>query len=171
MSDNYQTIYQTTEHLYKSLVPSLLRNTIKKGAKILKYLDSRPNTKFDTIAFAGMSGALIAPGIALATNKELTLVRKAGDKHHGSSITKGVEGNANINRYIIVDDLVSSGATVRRIQRQIRKYYPDAMCVGVLQLHYVSEYDMNPERENRLLYPAYNLKPKNKTKEEGTFHD
>ena len=86
---------------------------------------------YDTVAFCGMSGALVAPMIALALNKELVLVRKKGDKCNSQY---KVEGNGDVKRYIIVDDFVSSGRTVGHIQRSLYKFSPKAECVGVVEV-------------------------------------
>ena len=42
--------------------------------------------KFDTVAFTGMSGALVAPQVADILDKQMLLVRKPRDKSHGTLI-------------------------------------------------------------------------------------
>ncbi len=74
--------------------------------------------KFDAIAFTGSSGAAVAFPLAMLFKIPLIYVRKDGETSHGSP----VECNArcHIKKYLIVDDFVSSGETVRRIVMKIR---------------------------------------------------
>ena len=68
-------------------------------------------TKIDTIAFRGMSGALIAPTVADRLKIPMVMIRK-GENTHG----KHVEGKTKeINNYIIIDDFVATGATIESI--------------------------------------------------------
>ena len=88
--------------------------------------------KFDSIAFKGNSGSMVAPAVAVALGKAITLVRKA-DGNHSS---RNVEGLLNC-RYIIVDDLIDTGSTVRSIQSDIRQAdtwgdeFASSECVGI----------------------------------------
>lgn len=67
--------------------------------------------KFDAIAFRGLSGALVAPSIAIMMNKHLLAVRKTGDTDHSKYRVEGYMGCP----YIIVDDLIESGETMETI--------------------------------------------------------
>lgn len=66
--------------------------------------------KFDTIVFRGMSGALIVPTVADRIQKAMLMIRK-GDSHS----TWNVEGNILLKSYVIIDDLIASGETIRNI--------------------------------------------------------
>jgi hypothetical protein len=69
--------------------------------------------KFGSIAFRGMSGAMIAPSVADALGKSLIAVRKQGESSHASV---NVEAESGIEPgYIIVDDFISTGATIDAI--------------------------------------------------------
>lgn len=106
----------------------------------LEYLISSNELVFDSVAFCGMSGALIAPEIAARFNKQLILVRKERSKH--SPVL--VEGNLDCKNYIILDDSVFLGETVKYIIDTILnfEYNPnneiylasreDVKCVGVV---------------------------------------
>lgn len=50
-----------------------------------------------------MSGALIAPIVALRMNKPIIMVRKSSEKSHSSRI---VEGYKAASKYVILDDLI-----------------------------------------------------------------
>lgn len=95
---------------------------------------------FDTIAFCGLSGAVLAPTLAHLMQKELLLIRKKkGDD--GSHSMQWVEGYYDASRVIVVDDLVFSGDTMRNIRDGIKDKLPGAKVVGLL-LH--SDYAEGP---------------------------
>lgn len=100
--------------------------------RAISLLASRSGS-FDAIAFRGMSGAMVAPVVAARLNKTLIMVRKDGD---GSHSPQRVEGDCEAARYIILDDLISRGDTVRTIQKTIHdKFNPAAVCVGIALWH------------------------------------
>lgn len=117
------------------------RKSLRLAKKFLKLSE----LQFDAIAFCGMSGALIGPSLALALNKNLLMVRKVEDTHNHSK--RKVEGDEAAERYIIVDDLVSDGNTVRMMRKRIKDFAPQAQCLGVLlinRLGYLSISDVTP---------------------------
>lgn len=85
---------------------------------------------FELIAFRGMSGALVGPMVAARLNKEFLMVRKRKDNSHSSF---DVEGTVPVTsqRYIIVDDFICSGRTVRTVIDKISEVLPEAECVGI----------------------------------------
>lgn len=89
-------------------------------ARALKFLRARTD-QFDAIAFSGMSGATMAPILAYMLNKQLIIVRKDADlegNSHATSTVEYADGGLR-DRILIVDDFVSSGATIRRIMSKI----------------------------------------------------
>lgn len=99
------------------------RNKIIIGA----VCDLRQVESFDSIVCCGTSGLLVAPQVAEILNKHLVLVRKQNDKCYSNF---GVEGVAPY-RYIIIDDLICSGKTIRHIKNSIKNEHPRAICIGV----------------------------------------
>lgn len=89
-------------------------------------LDKR---RFDTIAVSGVSGLIFGPILAYRMHKELLVVRKSDDIHNHSR--QIVEGFVASRQYIIVDDQVALGSTVRRMQDEIHIATPLAQCVGI----------------------------------------
>lgn len=88
----------------------------------------RPHAdKFQSIAFRGTSGAMIAPAVAAALNKSITLVRK-DDGHHEIG---PISGRVNMAGYLILDDMIASGGTVRVIQNMLSVSSPMSKCVGI----------------------------------------
>lgn len=100
----------------------------KKTIKDLCALIKKHNLDFDSIAFTGLSGALVAPSVADKLNKNLIAIRKDNcDSHAASYSDEFIEGNLDSKKYIIVDDLIFSGSTIKRIMRKI----DFSECVGV----------------------------------------
>lgn len=123
---------------------------VQDGTRRLRDID------FDAIAFSGMSGALVAPAIAMALRAPLLLVRKDTDDSHAG---KGrVEGALDAETYVIVDDFISSGATLKRMHAMInsalsvhRRAYPGnkpAICVGVFLYRYNEFYTAENVRDS-----------------------
>jgi orotate phosphoribosyltransferase len=106
--------------------------------------------QYDSIAFMGMSGALIAVPIAQSLRKPLIMVRKNIKDCHSRCT---VEGNIACKNYIIIDDLICSGDTVKRVQKKIFEWAPRAHCVGVLEVNYISEH----YADGTVLNTRYNL--------------
>ena len=81
---------------------------------------------FDSIACCGVSGLMVVPQIAELLNKQIIVVRK-GEKCYSEFRTEGVAPL----RYIILDDLICSGATVKHIKRTLKSEYSRSSCIGV----------------------------------------
>lgn len=83
--------------------------------------------QFDSIACCGVSGLMVVPQIAELLNKNIILIRKQNEKCYSDFTIEGVKPF----RYIILDDLICSGDTVRHIQRNISNEYEMTQCVGL----------------------------------------
>ncbi len=94
--------------------------------------------QFDAVAFRGLSGALAAPIIAYLMHKTIIAVRKPYevDNHAGHS-NRPVDGDRGARRYVVVDDFVATGDTLRAIKRAISDWAPRAECVGILEIAYI----------------------------------
>jgi orotate phosphoribosyltransferase len=121
----------STGYLDDALNPERARRTISGMVKLIKL----SGVDFDTIVFRGMSGALIAPTVAHRLKKCITISRKENDSsHNGGGI---IEGNVDIQKYIILDDFISTGNTIKAIllafQRSciFREKLVKPKCVGV----------------------------------------
>ena len=92
----------------------------------------------DAIAFTGMSGALIAPRVATILGLPIIMVRKP---HDGSHSRHRVEGFTGTECYMIVDDFVCTGATVRSICEAIESVQrpSHALCCGVVQYNEIMD--------------------------------
>jgi hypothetical protein len=119
----------TADYLYPLFHPDRLPWIIANAAKALK----KDADQFEAIAFSGYSGALVAPQICAKLGKYPILVRKPKTEvgHHSYSRVEGLDGTGI--RYIIVDDFVCSGATVRTIIEQMRANRPMSVCQGIFE--------------------------------------
>lgn len=82
--------------------------------------------EFDTIACCGVSGLMVVPQIAELLNKHILIIRK-DEKRYSEFRSEGVAPF----KYVVVDDLICSGATIRHIKNVIHDEYPRAKCLGV----------------------------------------
>ena len=94
---------------------------IKAVCDLRKISDS-----FDSIACCGVSGLMVVPQISELLNKNIIVVRKEGDKCYSEFRTEGVAPF----RYIILDDLICSGSTVKHIKKVLKEEYRRSICVG-----------------------------------------
>lgn len=95
---------------------------IKAVCDLRKISDS-----FDSIACCGVSGMMVVPQIAELLNKHIVVVRKEGEKCYSEFRTEGVAPF----RYIIVDDLICSGDTLKHIKKVLKEEYRRSECIGV----------------------------------------
>lgn len=118
---------------YHSIIfsPRRLASTANRVAK--KLLKLQEKLKFDAIAFRGSSGSGMAFPVSMITGIPLIYVRKE-KSYHGRKI----EGpDRNVRRYIILDDFMDTGKTVKAIISQIDDQYnyngweSNVECVGI----------------------------------------
>lgn len=135
--------YVQSSHMRSTLIQENLRSTTAKIVKALKEFDKE--VPFDAIAFRGMSGAMLAGILSYRLKKDLLLVRKPEDSTHSPY---KVEGNHGAEKYVIVDDIVSSGATVKNIVQSIYKECGQSRApkiVGIMM--YLENVGVRPIRE------------------------
>ena len=83
---------------------------------------------FDSIAFTGSSGAALAFPLSYLLKIPLVHVRK-GRSHYGNG---EIEGTISTKKYLIVDDFIDRGNTVKRIIKKIENELGDqAHPVGI----------------------------------------
>lgn len=123
-----------------SYLDSVFESPTRFGQLVDKITDKmitlQVEVPFQAIAFRGASGAAMAYPISAQLNIPLIYVRKPRELSHGLSI----EGtNKNITKYIIVDDFIETGKTIKEIIKAIDKAkncYPELhcpiKCVGIV---------------------------------------
>lgn len=95
-----------------------LRATARRLAETLPALLLQYDAQ--AVVVTGKSGMSVAFATMTLADIPLIVVRKRGENSHGEMI-EGVLG-VEVRRYIILDDFVSSGATVRTVVRDIDDY-------------------------------------------------
>lgn len=121
-----------------SYLDSIFQSPLKYKRLINKIADQmlalKKKTKFGAMAFRGSSGAALAYPLSAQLNIPIICIRKPDDRSHGLSI----EGTQrNIKKYVIVDDFMESGKTIKAIIEAINKkkdYFDEgrAECVGII---------------------------------------
>lgn len=129
----------TSRDGHKPIIKSCYLDTVFHKEILTKFLKAArvlvKKYDFQSFAFRGMSGALVAPLLAYQTNKTMLMVRKpkVEDSTESSDHSEyRVEGDLAARRYIIVDDFICSGATMRATIEEISKAAPNAKCLGIL---------------------------------------
>lgn len=114
-SDYLGAVYEVSQ--YSKLV--------KKMTTALKnYKKKHP---FDAIAFTGTSGAALAYPLSAALKIPLICVRKDRKCHYQHL----VEGCITAERYVIIDDFISMGNTMKKITSEIKKKMPNAKPMAI----------------------------------------
>ena len=71
--------------------------------------------EFDSVVCRGISGLVVSPIVAMMLGKPLTIVRHSTKNSHSHNLVEGIVGG----RYIIIDDLIDTGATIERIRKAL----------------------------------------------------
>lgn len=135
------TLNCASSYLHSALDPEKVKTTVKETIRMIK----QSKIEFDSIAFRGMSGALIAPMVAMALGKPVSMVRK---REHNSHCGLMVEGCDDPATYIIVDDMISSGETMKLIVKAMGDRHTRPECVGIF-LYIPKEHFYNSRRNTK----------------------
>ena len=115
--------YTTSTYLGEALAGGCNRNLLNKLAAKVR----ASGVEFDAIAVRGCSGMLMGPALAMRMNKGIIMVRKDRRSSHSGY---DVEGPWDGCHYIIVDDFIASGETVRTIVDAVADF-STSKCVGI----------------------------------------
>lgn len=106
MSEKFQTGYMD-----KALFN--LDSVLRRAKKDLADVD------FDTLVGTGFSSGVVIPALAIRMKKKFVLIRKDNDdSHHGSGRFLGEMGD----RWIFVDDFISTGRTRERVIKKVNDW-------------------------------------------------
>jgi adenine/guanine phosphoribosyltransferase-like PRPP-binding protein len=141
------SIIQGSDHTCKVLNHKNRNKIIIKAVCELRKIQ---NT-FDSIACCGISGLMVAPQIAEILDKNIVVVRKKDDKSYSSFIVEG----ASPYLYIVIDDLICSGNTLKWIKNNIYEENPKAKCVGLYC--YLPEDSAYTTKTSKEFYNRYRL--------------
>lgn len=107
-----------SEYLHNVLDARDLKRVVADTVRAVESLRKK-NKKIRAIAFTGVSGAAVAFPVAAITGIDLICVRKKRDSSHSCL---SVEGAVNVDEIVVIDDFMSSGATLKKIVRSIRAH-------------------------------------------------
>lgn len=110
-------------HIGKSQFKPTVKTTVTAIRRLKKVLG------FEQIVCTGISGQSIAWPVGYVTDIPVAVVRRKDEKnHHGYS----VENFDRSRKFIILDDFVSSGDTVKHVLKSLAEdRRDDPRCVGV----------------------------------------
>lgn len=97
---------------------------------VRRYLKDHPKIK--AVAGCGNSGVPLCGAVAFSTELGLITVRKASEREHQDHGGQMVTGYCGPGEYLILEDCISTGNTIRHIVRSIRKAVPSLKCHGAL---------------------------------------
>jgi len=103
-----------TRHLNKILKsPNILDKTARNAKKQIL----STGVDFDAIVCTGNSGVPLATLLSIRMRKQLTIVNPVGVTRHSAYDVEGlIESEHN---YVIVDDLIDTGATISRLKEKM----------------------------------------------------
>ncbi len=116
------SIIQGATHTSKILNHRYRNQIIMKA-----YSDLRDIKNIDSIACCGTSGLIVVPQIAELLKKNIIIVRKKDESAYSEFKVEGTPAR----NYIIIDDLICSGSTIKNILKNIKEETPRAKCKGV----------------------------------------
>lgn len=106
-----------------------IEQRVKTLQRVVRIYDANPKFRELPLVVTGISGMAIGVPLAFQLNLEFCVVRKKGDSDNASH---RIEGYIPIGEFLILDDLVSSGNTIKRITDAIKGVSPDARCIGII---------------------------------------
>lgn len=112
-----------TDYLSEGLDFRLRQKAIKK---VCKHLSKFPRNV--GLVFTGLSGMLIGISVADKTKRPFAVVRKKQDNSHSCS---KIEGH-HFNKYIIIDDFIDTGTSIKRIIKEMNSHNFDSRCIGII---------------------------------------
>lgn len=110
-------------YLRTVLTPDTLRQSVMGVVRALRAVKG----EFDAIAVRGVSGSTVGAAAAFVLGKPLVVVRKPEQSHSRNY----VEGLKRVGGYVIVDDFIDTGATVRKVVEEMGRHRPGSSCRGV----------------------------------------
>jgi len=125
------------------------RKIIKSTKSKIKQL-RREGHSIGALAFRGQSGAAIAYALKYEMGIPVICVRKNSHDTHGFNVE---HPGHDIKNYLIVDDFISSGATVRAIMKAL----PYHNCVGMISVKTIVDYDYHYGHKKQTV-PVWGIK-------------
>ena len=105
---------------------SLLLNHKIRNRIIMESVSRLRSVEHDCIVVCGTSGLLVAPQVCEILQKNLVIVRKNNERSYSDFSIEG----AYSPRFVIFDDLICSGDTLKHIISTINNEYYRNECLG-----------------------------------------
>lgn len=106
---------------YDHYGPSDLAGAVEKAVDTL----TPHATEFDSIAVRGVSGVIVGAPVSILMGKPLIIVRKDDELSHAHNNARRVSnGRLAGRRYLVLDDFIITGATIREIEDQMTAHTP-----------------------------------------------
>lgn len=115
-------------HVVKLLDHKLRADIIVRVFRELK----KNKWKGVAVASSGVSGNIIAPQAVEMLGNPLIIVRKKGEEFHGCEWVETLIKDEDQFDYVIVDDLISTGDTVKRIDKLVVAKFPNANLKAII---------------------------------------
>jgi adenine/guanine phosphoribosyltransferase-like PRPP-binding protein len=103
-------------YLARVFSPAWFKDTAREVCAVLRLI--LRNDPFQAIAIRGQSGAAFGYIASYKLGIPVLAIRKDDEKSHGRS----VEGPDTLKRFVILDDLIDSGSTIRAIFDQVDRF-------------------------------------------------
>ncbi len=116
-----------SQYLTRAFDPDYLESEFKR------LVVSDPAVEYDVLVGIGLSGALALSALrARIPDLPIAIIRKDRDSEHA---TYRIESTIDLDfsrntRWIFVDDLISSGETLRKVKRTMAARYPSSKYAG-----------------------------------------
>ena len=126
----------STYYLHDAIHPNMRPGSVNLA---MNFLCPRVD-KFDSIVCTGVSGMLLAPIVAHLLNKNIVVVRneKSHVRTHAITQVESGTGIYGIGRYVFVDDLIETGATLVRVADTIQAEVDQCIADGDTSTKYAN---------------------------------
>lgn len=114
-----------SQYLYDVFNPKAFQKLVPDVVKKIRKF--RRTTPFEAIAFTGTSGSALAYTLSYELKIPLICIRKKETTHYRDTI----EGMMNAKTYLIVDDFIATGDTIKHIRKTLRTRMK-AKAVGIM---------------------------------------
>ncbi len=94
--------------------------------KCVNVIKNRP--EIEGIVLKGLSGMLIGIPVAHSLQMPFAVVRCC----HGNHSPYDVEGCTTFTNYVIIDDIIDEGNTIKKIKSEMRKFNKKAKLKGII---------------------------------------
>ena len=119
----------------QEIYSTYLHPVLSVGARksIINFVTNSLNSikDYDVILVSGASGLLVGPIVSHLLEKPIGIIRKNQDKEPRHS-WREYEGLEHYWKYVVVDDLIDSGETLKRIVDVAHYRNPNSVCAGLV---------------------------------------